>query len=310
MPREIQIGETQVLLTDIRMDGVNFSAGSLRPPFSVSGLTGPLSLCYFVRKGTVWLEVEAPHHQVVRLKPGTFVGLSGVVPHWLKSSPQMSLLDADLLAVRPVDALTHFSGPVDLLVGHVPLETLAFANTLSGAVIVPPDGSRIARRMKAAIEVIEDELRDPDPAGGTAAVVRRLSETLLMNYARWTALNEDSLTPALGALVDSRIMRAIAAAARAPLEPWTVARMAAVAGMSRTAFAHRFSLLTGNTPLNMLAQFRVRLAADALRTTDQNVDQVAELAGYGSAAALSRAFRRYYRTTPAEWRAAGGRPHA
>jgi AraC family transcriptional regulator, alkane utilization regulator len=294
-----------VLIPDIRMDGVGFSVASLKPPFCVSGLTGPVSICYVVRNGPVWLEVEVPRHEVLRLEKGTVAGLSGLVPHWFKSAANSSLLDSSPLSIGPLTARLKFKGPVDLFVGHVPIDTLAFTSALTGAVIIPPDGGRVARRMKRALEDIEDELRDPDPAGGAAEVVQRLSEIILMNFARWDAAMQTGAGAALGALSDTRVMRAIAAAARAPLEPWTVARMAEVAGMSRTAFARHFRQLTGDTPLNMLAQIRLRLAAEELRNGSK-LDEVATLAGYGSAAAFTRAFRRFYRTTPARWREAGG----
>lgn len=295
---------TQVLLTDIRMDGVGYSTASLKAPFCLSGPTGSVSLCYVVRRAPVWLEVESPRHKTVLIQPGSVVGLSGIVPHWFKSGPDVPLPTERPLRLTPLDANTRFDGSVDLLVGHVPLETLAFTNTLVGAVIVPPDGGHVARRMKAAVEAIEDELRVPDPAGGSSSVVRRLSEIILMNFARWSISNGTDNELALGALADVRIMRAIGAAARAPLEPWTVARMAAVAGMSRTAFAMQFQRLTGDTPLHMLAHFRLRLAAEALSNGNRRLEEVAVAAGYSSAAAFNRAFRRFYRTTPAKWRSA------
>jgi AraC-like DNA-binding protein len=100
------------------------------------------------------------------------------------------------------------------------------------------------------------------------------------------------------------VMRAIAATAQAPRETWTVARMAQVAGMSRTAFARRFHALTGDTPVNMVMRIRMRLAADALTQGRGSLEAAVAAAGYGSAAAFIRAFRRAYHTTPAQWRAA------
>ena len=296
--------EAQILLADIRVDGVGFSVASLVPPFCVGGLTGPVSLCYVVRGAALWLEVETGQRSTVRLEPGTVVGLSGVVPHWFKSDPGLSTLGARPLVYEPLGPHTRVSGEVELLIGHAPIETLALSNTVSGAVLVAPDDSRIARRLSRAVEAIEDELRDPDPSGGTSAVVRRLSETILLNMTRHVIANTPERGPPLGALADVRIMRAIAAAARAPLEPWTVAGLAKVAGMSRTAFARQFQALTGDTPMRMLANIRLRIAAEELGRRGANLAEAAALAGYGSAAAFIRAFRRAYRSTPARWRAA------
>ena len=123
-----------------------------------------------------------------------------------------------------------------------------------------------------------------------------------MNISRWVISTAADQAFLLGAVGDVRVMRAIGAAARAPREPWTVERMAQVAGMSRTAFAKRFQTLTGDTPLHMLAKIRMRLAAEALTRDRGNLEDAALVAGYGSAAAFIRAFRRVYQTTPAQWR--------
>ncbi len=299
--------EAQVLLADIRMDGVGFSLSSLPARFCVGGLSGPVSLCYLVRGEAIWLEVDTAPRRVVRLEPGTVVGLSGVVPHWFKSGVELSIRNARPLSCQALGADTGCDQNVRLLIGHAPLETLAFTNTVTGAVIVPPDGSRAARRIQRAIESVEDELRDPDPAGGSAVVVRRLSETILINIVRHvvSTVAEQGLT--LGALGDPRVMRAVAAVARAPLQPWTVEAMAEVAGMSRTAFARQFRHLMTDTPLNMVARLRLRIAVEILDRGSAKLDEAAEAAGYGSAAAFIRAFRRVYGTTPAQWRTPSGR---
>jgi AraC-like DNA-binding protein len=296
--------EAQVLLTDIRMDGVSFSSACLKPPFCAAGLSGPVSLCYVVRGGPLWLETDTGRRAIVALAAGSVVGLSGFVDHWFKSAPETPVIGAKTLAIRPLSEPRDADAPLELLVGHAPMEALALTNTVSGVLIIPPNSGRVSRRIERAVEGIEDELRDSDPMPGSAAVVRRLSETILMNIARWAASQStQAQASALNALTDLRVMRALAAAARSPLDAWTVSRMAAIAGMSRTAFAARFNAVTGDTPLHMLSRLRLRSAAEALTTGTANLDEVAALAGYGSAAAFVRAFRRAYDTTPARWRA-------
>ena len=301
--------EAQILLSDVRMDGVGFSIGAPRSPFCVAGLHGPVSLCYQVRGGPIWLEVETSRRARALLAPGTIVGLSGLVPHWFKSTPEARTEKARPLAYVPLAPGVDTPAAPHLLIGHAPMESLAFTNTLSGAVIIPPDGGSAGRRIRHALEAIEDELRDADQIGGAAAVVRRLSETILMNISRWVLGRAPELAFPLGAIGDPRVMRAIAAAAREPRERWTVARMAEVAGMSRTAFARRFQTLTGDTPLNMVTRIRLRLAADALTQGRGDLAAAVAISGYGSAAAFIRAFRRAYHTTPAQWRATHGRSH-
>jgi len=258
----------------------------------------------------MWLEVETARRACARLEPGTVVGLSGLVPHWFKTTSDAPTTKARPLAYVPLTHDLETALSPHLLIGHAPMESLAFTNILSGAVIIPPDGSAVARRIQRAIEGIEDELRELDPVGGASAVVRRLSETILMNISRWVIGRAPDMAFPLGAIGDPRVMRAIAAAARAPREIWTVGRMARVAGMSRTAFAKRFQALTGDTPLQMVTRIRMRLAAEALSQGRGTLESAVAVAGYGSSAAFIRAFRRAFHTTPAQWRAAHVRGHA
>ncbi len=88
---------------------------------------------------------------------------------------------------------------------------------------------------------------------------------------------------------------------------WTVADLAKLAGMSRSAFAARFSDLLGCAPMEYLLRWRMTLAQDALRRGGRPLDRVAEEIGYDSASAFSTAFRRRIGCSPAPLRAHGER---
>lgn len=87
-----------------------------------------------------------------------------------------------------------------------------------------------------------------------------------------------------------------------PGTPWTVATLAAKAGVSRAALARRFSELVGEPPMTYLTGWRLALAADRLRETDDTLEAIARHVGYGSAFALSSAFKRVYGVSPQEHR--------
>ncbi len=101
---------------------------------------------------------------------------------------------------------------------------------------------------------------------------------------------------------DARIARACEAIAAGPAEPWTVAKLARVAGLSRAAFARRFAAEIGVPPLRHVAQVRMRLAAAALAGTDASLAEVAAEVGYATEFALSRAFRRLVGEPPGAYR--------
>ena len=101
---------------------------------------------------------------------------------------------------------------------------------------------------------------------------------------------------------DAQIQRAIDALEQSPAEPWTVARLAKVAALSRAAFARRFRDAVGAPPLRYLASLRMRRAAELIATTDEKLVEIADAVGYANEFALSRAFRREYGVPPSRFR--------
>ena len=72
--------------------------------------------------------------------------------------------------------------------------------------------------------------------------------------------------------------------------------------MSRSALADRFIRLIGVPPIRYLANWRMQVATQQLRNTSMSLAQVAEIVGYDSEAAFSRAFKKAFCAAPATWR--------
>jgi AraC-like DNA-binding protein len=87
-----------------------------------------------------------------------------------------------------------------------------------------------------------------------------------------------------------------------PAHPWTVAKLAAEVGVSRAGLARRFMDLVGEPPMTFLTTWRLALAADLLQEPDATVGAVAHDVGYGSAFALSTAFKRVRGMSPRQHR--------
>jgi AraC-like DNA-binding protein len=60
---------------------------------------------------------------------------------------------------------------------------------------------------------------------------------------------------------------------------------------SRTRLAERFRHFPGVPPMSYLAQWRLQLGADILKSTEDSIAEVAAVVGYGSEGAFNRAFR-------------------
>jgi AraC-like DNA-binding protein len=55
-------------------------------------------------------------------------------------------------------------------------------------------------------------------------------------------------------------------------------------------------------PMQYLAQWRMQLTSELLSGTGASLAEISERVGYGSEAALSRAFKRVVGVSPAHWR--------
>ncbi|MET9071614.1 AraC family transcriptional regulator [Streptomyces sp. NPDC004232] len=147
----------------------------------------------------------------------------------------------------------------------------------------------------------EEIVRD---APGQEVVLDRLLDLLLISALRvWFSRPEAAAPAWYRALADPVVGRALRLLQDDPAHPWTVAALAAEAGVSRAALARRFTDLVGEPPMAYLTGWRLALAADRLRDTDLTLDTIARQIGYGSAFALSTAFKRVYGVSPQEHRA-------
>ncbi|MBS1212980.1 MAG: transcriptional regulator containing an amidase domain and an AraC-type DNA-binding domain [Proteobacteria bacterium] len=90
---------------------------------------------------------------------------------------------------------------------------------------------------------------------------------------------------------------------RASLDrPHTLDSLAAQSLMSRRTFTRHFRQLTGNTVGAWLLGERLARSQQLLEAADHTVEQVASLAGFGSAASLRQHFQRAFGITPSAWR--------
>jgi AraC-like DNA-binding protein len=106
----------------------------------------------------------------------------------------------------------------------------------------------------------------------------------------------------LAGLSDPIVGRALGCMHGQPAHPWTLKELARKAAASRTTLDDRFRMFLGRAPMSYLIAYRLQLAGRQLRSTTATLAEVAELVGYGSEAAFSRAFKRHTGASPGEWR--------
>jgi AraC-like DNA-binding protein len=174
--------------------------------------------------------------------------------------------------------------------------------TLPAIVHVPV--SPLTDRLHDTLRLIALEVDELRPGG--EAVITRLADVLVVQALRsWLTEDAEARTGWLAALSDPQVGRALAAIHRDPAHPWTVASLAAEQGLSRSAFAARFTALVGEPAMAYVTRWRMDLAHERLRSGDDTVARLATALGYRSEAAFSRAFRRVVGEPPGAVRGRG-----
>ncbi|MGQ4270939.1 AraC family transcriptional regulator [Nocardiopsis changdeensis] len=154
----------------------------------------------------------------------------------------------------------------------------------------------------AAVELLGAELDRPRP--GADAIVPSLLEMLLVYILR-TYIEENRHTAArgwLGVMRDPAVYAAVQAVHNDPAHPWTVAELGERAGLSRAAFAKRFTALVGMPPLAYVTWWRLTAAGRMLQEDDAPISAIAARVGYSSQFAFANAFKREFGLSPGRYR--------
>ena len=158
--------------------------------------------------------------------------------------------------------------------------------------------------LRSTLDLISHEAATLKPGG--EAMITRLADILIIQAIRsWLDTAEGAKTGWLSALRDPQIGRALVAIHRGPETDWTLERLAALAGMSRSGFAARFTEMVGQPAMRYLTDWRLQRARLALMSGRDSIGQVARNAGYQSEAAFGRAFKQLFGTPPGSLRRAG-----
>jgi AraC-like DNA-binding protein len=211
-------------------------------------------------------------------------------PEHLVTSP-IALPDGEFKVGTPGD-------PVDvrLLVGHCVLTSPDAALLVS---LLPCHVHvRGEKRLATLVQLVREEWRARRPA--REVVLSRLLEVLFIEALRSSA-GTGASPGLLRGLADERLAGAIRRMHESPAEPWTVARLAKEAALSRSAFFARFVRAVGVAPIEYLLAWRMALAKSLLRGKEGGVAEVAERVGYSSASTFSVAFTRHVGLPPARY---------
>jgi len=259
---------------------------------------------HVVLAGSCWLVPETG--DPIRLAAGDVVLLPHGAVHGLTDDPRRSL---DRL---PPESDGPDGGDGDLRTGSATLlcgayrldhgQAHPFLRALPQVIHLPATADRPAA-LRSAVELLTADLAEPQP--GADAALPALLDLLLVYALRAWSEQESRRQPGAGwhaALGDPGVAAALRAVHREPQAPWTVERLAALSGLSRTTFARRFTATMGLPPLAYLTWWRLSRAAQLLASGDAALATIARRVGYTSEFAFANAFKREFGISPGRYR--------
>jgi AraC-like DNA-binding protein len=307
------------MLQSVRLRSTCYTTVRLRPPWGVHIPRTGAAAFHAIVSGQCWLQLSDADPPVA-LARGDVVVLPHGEAHTFFDAPgsPVRVLSPVAADAGPASMPRHLTGPPEsdsgvtmVICGHLRFDD-QMANPLVG--MLPPllhfraaaDG-RAAGWLEPALQFValENETRTP----GTDAALARLSDVIVIQAIR---AHLTQLPPGqdgwLHALADPHLGTALALIHQHPEAPWTVATLAGRAGLSRSAFAARFTRLVGKPPLQYLTYWRMQQAQRLLQASNASIAQIAAQAGYQTEPAFSRAFKHWTGVAPGAYRRRGQVP--
>ncbi|MBD8058229.1 AraC family transcriptional regulator [Cellulomonas sp. JH27-2] len=300
------------LLDGPRVRGAFVLRAVFDPPWSIRiEDEAPLSIVVLVQGAAVFTGSSGP----VALAAGDVVLVRGPAPYTFADctdtpddirilpgqvciDPHGHLVDQSMaLGVRTWGNSAH--GGTQMLIGTYERSSEVGERVLSRL----PDHVVLRGLDTPLVPLLVAETADDSP--GQSAVLDRLLDLLLVRSLREVFVSRPDDAPAWSsARRDPVVDRAVRLIHHHPEHPWSVATLAAACDVSRATMARRFTEVVGEPPMSFLTGWRLAVAADLLSDPRATLSAVARQVGYGSAFALSAAFKRERGTSPSSYRRA------
>ncbi|MFM0498275.1 helix-turn-helix domain-containing protein [Paraburkholderia caledonica] len=140
------------------------------------------------------------------------------------------------------------------------------------------------------------------PGLGSRPLIEALLKQCLIMVLRRQIEDGGADLPWAAGVADRRLANALQAILERSTSSLSVERLAAIAGMSRSAFAAQFMKAFGQSPMAMLKMVRLKKAAELLVTTNFSVAEVAKMVGFSSRSNFSLAFSASHGLDPSAFR--------
>jgi AraC-like DNA-binding protein len=296
-------------LPDIRLDGVTYGVARFDGPWALSiPATGNSYFC-MVRRGDAWFEPSVGRPQRIHVTEGAVITIPRGQAHLWRSSPDVSRPQQVQFYPLAMPGTVGPAGPrtSELFVGIAPLDAgppiTHLTDALPSHLHIPATEHGVLAHLNALIALIEYEISNRDSLIDAQAVLRRLSEVVAIDCARFALTRTERAMPSwLAGMHDPCITQALSLLHARPEYSWNVGSLGRQLGLSRSAFAERFKSVVGEGPMHYLARIRMQYAAAEIRCGRRSLHEIATVLGYQSEAAFSRAFSQHVGMSPGRFR--------
>jgi AraC-like DNA-binding protein len=295
------------VLNTLQFRGQVFCYSQFTAPWALKLPASDFAHFHVCERGQGWIKLEGSESQI-SLGSGDLVILPHGSAHVLRDNPKSKAVALDTLIKR--------RSPSDNMVRHGGggAETIAicgsfqFENEIGNPIIslLPelihvPHGSQTCVWLEPIMKGLAYEAQNPGE--GSGSMIHHLTGIIFVQAVRaWIEMQPLGQGGWLGALRDKQISLALNLMHRNPSRSWTIAKLAAEVGMSRSPFATKFTSFVGEPPLSYLTNLRMNLAAGYLRNGQLRIREIAERVGYESQASFSNAFKRQFAISPRGYR--------
>jgi AraC-like DNA-binding protein len=265
---------------------------------------------HYIVEGELRIRIEDAHEESLVLGAGDVVLLPRNDLHLMGSDLSLPPVAGNDIIQAPSDgglfSIHHGGGGgrTRMICGFLGYDSMGgnpMIATLPSLLKLKAESGGAAEWIRSTFQYAAEELAAGRP--GSETVLAKLSELLFVEAVRrYAEALPEGQTGWLAGLRDPYVARALALLHRDIARSWNVDVLSQEVGLSRSALAERFVRLIGMPPMYYLGSWRMQVANLKLRHTSASLAQIAEMVGYGSEAAFSRAFKKAFGTAPASWR--------
>jgi len=291
------LGET---LHYLKLSSVFYCKSDLRGNWGVSLPSMPgTSIFHIITAGSCLIEYGK---QVIELKVGDFVFIPKGQGHIFRSGPKAKV--SDLLSLPRNQISQNYETmtlgdeegkeKTTMLCGVVRLEHPSaelIINAMPDMIYLESSKSSFTSWMNHTVRLISVEAEQTQIGGET--ILTRLADILVIQALRYWINNDANAKKGwLFALKDERIGKSLSLIHTNPGKQWTLEILGKETGMSRTAFATKFTELVGEPMLQYLTKWRMNLAVMRLKDGEKVTPELVEQLGYKSESAFRRTFKK------------------